>query len=307
VDIEEAEQYDDPEWVYENLIIKGHMSAIVAPPNAGKTTIMMKEVAPALASRGYEVVYVNADVGQADAKSMVREAKESGYRLLLPDMKSGLSMNHFVEDLAAYHGSFPNHVFMFDTLKKMTDVINKSQAKELYTLLRSMTARGATVVALGHTNKYNAADGEPIFEGTADLRSDFDELIYLSAEKNEDGTITVSTKPDKVRGKFEPITFRIELDRSVTRLDTFIDVETRLKNKAQREKDSPTIELITEAILAGDFTESKIKEHCKAHGTGWRTVQSVLARYANDLWTIEFAYQHNAKQYFLKALPHEGG
>ena len=128
---EEAEQYDDPEWAYDNLIIAGHMSAIVAEPNAGKTTIFMNEVCPKLVQAGYKVIYVNADVGQADSKSMVTHAKDNGYRLLLPDMKAGLSMNHFVDGISHANENgetFPNYVFIFDTLKKMTDVIVKSHA-----------------------------------------------------------------------------------------------------------------------------------------------------------------------------------
>ena len=298
----EAEQYNDPEWAYENLIIRGHMSVIVAEPNGAKTTILMNEVCPKLVLAGYEVIYINADVGQADAKVMVKHALDNCYRLLLPDMKEGLSMNHFVEQLQQANDNgkkFPNHVFIFDTLKKMTDVIVKSQAKELFKLLRSLTAKGATIVCLGHTNKYKDSDDKPIYEGTGDLRSDFDELIYLIPERHSDGSMTVSTEPDKVRGKFEPITFEIDTDRNVTLAKSYIDVSAQAQAKTQKDKDSPTIELITEAINAGNFTESKIVEHCKSHGTGWRTVQGVLERYKRKLWRLELAFQNNAKQYFL--------
>ena len=301
VTLEEAEQYDDPEWAYENLIIKGHMSVIVAEPNAGKTTIFMNEVCPKLVQEGYEVIYINADVGQADSKSMVSHAKDNGYRLLLPDMKAGLSMNHFVESITWANDNgkaFPNHVFIFDTLKKMTDVIVKSHAKELFILLRSMTAKGATIVTLGHTNKYKDTDGNPMYEGTGDVRSDFDELIYLIPEFHSDGSITVSTKPNKIRGKFEPITFEIDHERNVI-LSDYVDVSAKVQEKNQKDKDSPTIELITEAIKAGDFTEAKIREHCKKHGVGWRTVLGVLSRYKGKIWTLEFAFKNNAKQYFL--------
>lgn len=302
VTLEEAEQFDDPEWTYENLIIRGHMSVIVAEPNAGKTTIFMNEVCPKLVQAGYEVIYVNADVGQADSKSMVSHAKEHGYRLLLPDMKEGLSMNHFVEKLqwANDNGKkFSKHVFIFDTLKKMTDVINKSNAKALYKLLRSMTAKGATIVTLGHTNKYKDSDDKPVYEGTGDLRSDFDELIYLIPEFHSDGSMTVSTKPDKVRGKFEPITFNIDHHRNVSLSEAYVDVSAKIQAENQKEKDSPTIELITEAINSEQLTEAKIIEHCKRHGTGWRTVQGVLERYKGKFWRIEPAMKNNAKQYFL--------
>jgi hypothetical protein len=232
---------------------------------------------------------------------MVAHAEEHGYRLLLPDMKQGRSMASFVEELKAANDqgrTFPNTVFIFDTLKKMTDVINKSKAKDLYVLLRSMTAKGATVVALAHTNKYNDADGNPIYEGTADLRSDFDDLIYLIPESHDDGSKTVSTVPDKKRGKFAPITFEIDSERRVT-LGEYVDVAAKVKEKDQLDKDSPVIELVTDSINAGMFSEAKIIENCQEHHVGRRTVQGVLQRYRGKKWHIERALKNNAKQYIL--------
>jgi hypothetical protein len=37
VSMDEASQFCDPEWIYENLIIKGHVIVIPAEPNGGKT------------------------------------------------------------------------------------------------------------------------------------------------------------------------------------------------------------------------------------------------------------------------------
>jgi len=297
----EAAQYDEPEWAYPNLVIKGHMSVIVAEPNGAKTTIFMNEVCPKLVLAGYEVVYVNADVGQADSKAMVKHALDNFYRLLLPDMKEGLSMNHFVEGLQRANDNgkkFPNHIFIFDTLKKMTDVINKHHAKELFKLLRSMTAKGATIIALGHTNKYKDNDGMPVYEGTGDLRSDFDELIYFIPERHPDGSMTVSTDPDKVRGKFKPITFEIDSNRNVT-LSDYVDVSAKIKSEHQLDNDSPSIELITASINTGHFIESEIRKYCSEHGTGWRTIKAVLRRYTGRFWKMERAFQNNAKQYYL--------
>jgi len=72
-----------------------------------------------------------------------------------------------------------------------------------------------------------------------------------------------------------------------------------MHEEEQKNIDSPIIELITEAIKAGDFTEAKIKEHCRDHGVGWRSVQRVLERYRGKLWKIESALKNNAKQYIL--------
>lgn len=299
----EAEKYDAPDWLYPNLIIGGHVIAIPAKPNGGKTTICL-HIAAELADNGLDVYYVNADVGQADAKAMVEQAERGRFRLLLPDMKAGLSMQDVVKNLEGMNesgGNFANTVFFFDTLKKMTDVINKSRAKELYRTLRGLSAKGMTVVLLAHTNKYDDAEGKPIFEGTGDLRSDVDELIYLLPKRNDDGSMTVSTAPDKVRGKFNPITFDILPDRTVVRRDKYIDVARIQREARQREDDGAAIELVTRAIRAHQFTEANIITYVREAGSGigHRTVRAVLRRYEGELWHMERALQNNAKQYHL--------
>jgi hypothetical protein len=85
-------------------------------------------------------------------------------------------------------------------------------------MLRNLTARGATVVALGHQNKHKAPDGSPMFEGTDDLRNDMDEWIYRDGVKAPDGKgLLISTTPDKDRVLgIEPVTYRLHADRTVT-------------------------------------------------------------------------------------------
>lgn len=299
---QEANTYDHPAFLYPNLIISGHVTVIPAPPNGGKTTIMMY-VAGELARNGLDVYYVNADVGQADAKSMVGTADAKGFNLLLPDMKTGLSMQDVVSNLERMNeenGNFSSIVFIFDTLKKMTDVINKTRSKDLYKLFRSLSAKGMTIILLAHTNKYADADGRPIFEGTGDLRADVDEMIYFVPKKNDDGSMTVSTEPDKIRGKFSPITFHISPEREVSQKNEYINVIGIAKAQQQREDDGQTIELITEAITAEQFTEAKITAFVKAGGGGgWRTVKGVLKRYTGKLWSCEPGFQNNAKRYYL--------
>ena len=53
---------------------------------------------------------------------------------------------------------FSGQVFIFDTLKKMTDVINKRAAKDLLATLRGLSTKGMTIILLAHTNKYKGAD-----------------------------------------------------------------------------------------------------------------------------------------------------
>jgi hypothetical protein len=300
---DDADKMTNPDWIYKNLIIQGHVLAVPAPANGGKTTLFLY-IAGKIA-KDCQVFYVNADVSGGDAKEMVYEAKAMGFTLMLPDMKAGLSMDDVVLKLIAMNESDADYsgiVFIFDTLKKMTDVISKGKSKELYKTLRGLSAKGMTVILLCHTNKYNDAEGKPIFEGTGDLRTDVDELIYLMPKKNEDGSMTVSTEPDKVRGTFEPITFEISPDREVTALDTFVDVASIKQVEAQREKDATVIEAITEAIQKNNNRQTEIVDWCREHHEiGRRSTEAVLRRYlsGNKLWSRKRGFQNNTWMYAL--------
>ncbi|MET0104833.1 MAG: AAA family ATPase [Sedimenticola sp.] len=306
--IEEAEQVSDPEWIIPNLIIRGHLIVIPAPPNGGKTTIIW-HLCQEMVDKGFRVYYVNADISGGDAKHLVQEAYERGINLLLPDMKAGLSMNDVVNNITQMNEQaedYSDYVFIFDTLKKMTDVINKTRSKELYKVLRGLTAKGMTVVTLAHTNKYNGEDGKPIFEGTGDMRSDFDELIYLIPQHNPDGSMTVSTDPDKVRGTFEPITFNISPEREVTLQSEYVDVTEYQRRKAQLERDEPTIEAIREAISKGKIKQVDIVADCKERKIGKNAVIKVLKRYSHgpdSKWKEESGFQNNTKIYTLRGTP----
>lgn len=304
---EQAEMISDPEWVYENLIILGHVVAIAAEPNGGKTTLLM-HVAGEIAKRDYSVFYVNADIAGGEAKQLREVAELRGINLLLPDL-AGKSMSEIVSQLYRMNkpgANYSGQVFIFDTLKKMTDVINKSQSKELYTLLRSLSAKGLTIVLLAHTNKYKDSEGSPVYEGTGDLRSDVDELIYLIPERFPDKSMIVSTKPDKVRGAFNPISFRIDKDRQVRQMESFHDTAQANLDKQQREKDASAIEFITAAIEEGKAKQTEILQYCRDNGIGRRQAEAVLKRYRvgnldgmTALWERQKAFEKNAWNYQL--------
>jgi len=309
---ESMDKIADPEWIYKNLIIRGHLIVIPAPPNGGKTTIMM-HLAGGVVADGYTATYVNADISGADAKSAHAQATAGGFMLLLPDFAmtddGGLSMADVVallEDTANTEVNLEKEVFIFDTLKKMVDVIQKSAAKTLYKTLRKLTARGATIICLSHTNKYTGEGGELIFEGTGDLRSDCDEMIFLYPKKNANGSMTVSTKPDKVRGTFEPITFDIAKDRTVTRRDKFIDVKSQIAMEKQRKKDVVEIEAINAILKDGQMharTEIVATLTKDDACRGRDAIRHVLDRYNGREWASQKGDQ-NAMLYVMLSEAH---
>ena len=304
---QEVNELTDPKWIYENLLIQGHLLATPGAPGAAKTTIWL-HIAGEIAV-DYEVCYVMADVGSSDIKLMQRQADEHGFHLLLPDMKAGLSMQDVVRRITKMNevnADYSRHVFIFDTLKKMTDVINKTKAKELYRILRGLTAKGMTVVLLAHTNKYNDAEGLPVYEGTGDLRADVDELIYFIPKKNPDGSLTVSTDPlsttAKRRGTHQPITFNITRDREVSRAD-YVNTAAAVREEKQREEDAVIIEAITQALQAGKCKHTQIVAYCKErYGIGRRSTEPVLRRYRSGpfpFWERQKSLKDNAWIYEL--------
>jgi hypothetical protein len=280
---EQAEQFEDPCWAYENLVVQGHVHAYPAEPNGGKTTVFFYLIAPMLVQAGYEVYYVNADISGSDAKQMVRFAQEKGFKLLLPDV-AGKSMSQVVDRITGLTKTdlnFNKVVFIFDTLKKMTDVIQKRQSKELYSTLRQLSAKGMTICLLAHTNKHKDKDGNPMYEGTGDLRADVDNLIYMIPYKDEAvGVLTVSTKPDKRRAAFEPITFEIDQKRNVIQSDEYVNTAAKSGKKKQQYKDEPYIQAICEAIDAKFTNQKDIIKYCHDElGMPVRAIRRVLDTY----------------------------
>lgn len=279
---EEVDAIADPEWIIPNLIISGHILLIPAEPNGGKTTIMF-HLAAEMVREGYQVHYVNTDISGGDAKPLVKKAKDDGFLLLLPDMKVGMNMDSVLYELIEMANSeerFDDVVFIFDTLKKMVNVISKSAAKGLFELLRSLSAKGMTIVLLAHTNKYKDAEGSPIYEGTGDMRADVDDLIYLIPQKHDDKSMTVTTKPDKQRGAFEPITFNIDPNRQVTLLDESIDTTKANQVADELLRDGDVISAITAAIVSGLAIQGDIVTFCARQGIGERKVKKALLKYS---------------------------
>jgi hypothetical protein len=276
---------------------------VVAEPNGGKTTIFAR-LAGEMVAAGYRVFYVNADISGGDAAKFIETARSGCWTPMLPDLRPGLSMQNVVEQLAAMNeagSDLSEVVFVFDTFKKMTDVIAKKQVREILKLLRSLTAKGMTVILLAHTNKYRDSDGKPIFEGTGDVRSDCDELIYLIPQKHPDGTMTVSTQPDKVRGDFKPVTFNISRDRNVTRATEYVDTGAERAAEERYQNDEPDIRVILDAIDAGIHKQNEIIEHCKAHRVGKRTALRVLRDYSEGRrkqWDSQRGMENNTVRYY---------
>ena len=302
----------DAKFIIFALVISGQLTVIAAKPGSGKTSVLMHEAANAVRA-GYRVVYVNMDCGAADLKYWHKLAKSGDFRMITPHFSGASGVDAWLlglANMAGQPGDLSDLIIVIDTLKKIADLMNKSRMKKTMNLLRALTAKGATVVCLAHCNKHRDPAGKLIFEGVGDIEADCDNLVYLESEKGIDGIRMVSTEPsDKVRGVFEPRTWRIRPDRSVEALEAFVDVRATTAASLQRDKDETCIESITAGIREGHHKRVALLDFVTTHNISKREYDAIIKRYCQGqadakttpLWRNRKQFKDNANYYELLA------
>ena len=292
----------ETKFIYKKMIPRGHLIAIVGLPGSGKTTIL-EFVCGQIDGNA---LYITADISAGDVPEARRRSIQGGYKLLCPDIKVGKSMDDIMADLAVLSRSaadLTDTVIVIDTLKKITEVISKGASANIYKMLRSLTGRGATVICLGHCNKYPDQDGWPIYEGTSDLRSDFDELALLHAFKGNYGEVTTSLYWEdqgcpwaKARSFVEGLSWFIDVEDNRKVIEAMEWTDTVAEGKEKHEA-LQTADVIREVHVLltrrGPMKQGDIVQRLSGiHGE--RVIKRVLARQAGKAWDVDKG-EHNAK------------
>jgi len=279
---EDVKKIEDAKFAWRQLIPEGHMVVICSKANGGKTTLMV-HIAGEMSRNGYRVIYINADASASDIKYYKHHAMEYGYVLINPDLK-GKGAEDVVSELqkiSTFDVDSSKTVIILDTLKKFGDLMHKSKIKVFNNLLRTLTTKGITVICLAHSNKKETNDGKPIFEGTGDIRNDFDDLIYLIPVINPDGTTTVSTAKDKVRADIRDESFVITADRDIEFLERHVDTLAIIERKRNFDNDEPIIKFILEHISPISKTATELRTISLKSPTVYsrNRLEAVLKRY----------------------------
>lgn len=272
----------DAEFCYAELIPRGHLVMTVAPANTGKTAFAIHASAE-MAKSGYEVLYINADASASDLKFYHNHARTNGYALISPDLsnQSTDDIVKLMEEMAQSSEDLTNLVIVLDTLKKFVEIIEKKNAKGLLKTLRSLTAKGITVIRLGHTNKNNDSAGKLIYEGTGDIRNDADELYYMESVK-QDGVLKVSIYMDKCRAEVKNMTFTITGKDRIVKIVDFDDVRSKKSFEDQLKKDRLTIDFIKKSLATKDRSPTELEALSKTMGSNFtrRQIDKVLRAYS---------------------------
>ncbi|MCM5570482.1 AAA family ATPase [Burkholderiaceae bacterium FT117] len=160
------------------IAMVGQFTAIYAPPNGGKTLLtlhLLREATRLGRVDPARVYYINVDDHAQGLLEKLRIADECGFHLLVDGYREFSSTN-FLDTLRVMTAEDQARgvVVILDTLKKFTDLMDKSRASAFMKVARQFIVKGGTIVGLAHTNKYLGSDGKPVFAGTTDVRDDAD-------------------------------------------------------------------------------------------------------------------------------------
>lgn len=293
-------------WVLDKIALQGQITILFAKPNSGKTLLTLKMLIDSVSAgriNGENVYYINCDDtmrGLTTKAELVAKYKikmiASGYNGFKNDYLTEL-MSHLAESDEA-----KEKVLILDTLKKFSDLMNKTDSSAFNEVMRSFVGKGGTVIALAHTNKARDADGKVVFQGTSDTVDDADCCYTLdvvnTVEDDYLGTkATIRTvlfenfktrgdNKDKVSYEYTKIdgeSYQTLLD-SVREVDEDATVQAEIEGRIKRklEEHEEEIELILDAIDTGTNTTEKIIQFLMNEGISRARAKKVLKEHTGN-------------------------
>lgn len=306
--------------VLPGLALRGQSTMIFAPPNTGKTLLILFLIIQAIRSGLLEpshLFYVNVDDNTYGLYDKLLLAEKHGFHMLAEGYQ-GYRAGDFLGQVQTLirDGFASKTVIILDTLKRFTDVMDKRTNSEFTGLMRRFVLKGGTVIALGHTNKKRSANGKSTFAGTSDLLDDVD-CAYIIDEVEGDRAEQrkiVEFKREKGRGQVvEKAAFSYSVADGQTYADLLASVEEvdpatleSIQYAAAMQSDRPVIDAIQQSIRDGQNAKMQlIAGVARQAKVGQRTVGSILERYtgedpAQHRWTYHVG-ERGAKLYVLIA------
>jgi hypothetical protein len=256
-----------------NIALMGQLWVVYAAPNTGKTLIVIYLLLEAIRQGhvdGSMVFYINVDDNRDGLLQKLHLAEEAGFHMLA-DGHQGFSVKLFVglieemikDDKAA------GVVIILDTIKKFTNLMDKSSSSEFAQLCRRFVMKGGTLIALAHTNKRPDAEGKPIYAGTSDIVDDFDCAYTLSAVQSPttDNRVVAFKNIKRRGGVVEQAAYSYSTESGISYGELLCSVRAvddaqvkHLKQAEETKSDSEIIAAVKFCIRAGVNTKMKLVE-----------------------------------------------
>ena len=293
----------DDKFIIKGLAINGQNTAIYAPPNAGKTLIVMHGLTEAVKDgviEGSNIIYVNADDHGRGAVDKVALCEPHNIQMLIPN-ENGFESRFLLPLMCAMikKDEARETIIVLDTAKKFMDLMDKKDSSKFGTLAREFSQAGGSVIALAHTNK-RRDNGELVYGGTSDVVDDFDCMYIFDTVGVQDGIHTVEATNKKARGDVSStLSYQFtrvlgqtyaELLDSVKPLDN-VQLMFAKETEAVRhrlEENAPVIQVIQKHIPANNRltvprTKGELIEHiAMAAEIGQKKVRKVMDYHEGD-------------------------
>ena len=298
------------------IILLSQFSVIYAAPNTGKTLLIFWLLLRAIENgiiTPSNIYYIDVDDTLNGLLEKLKTADEYGFNMLAEgymDFKASDLLDEL--DYLITNDLATGVIIILDTLKKVTDLMDKKLCSRFDETSRRFVMKGGTIIALAHVNKHFGRDGKPIPAGTSDVIDDCDCAYILYAVGTNETTKTVRFENKKKRGNVtqyanysysikEGITYD-ELLESVVSLD---DKEVEeIIHESEKRSDEDVIEIITACILDGITTKMELAEAVSACAkTSKRAAINIIEKYTGTdtekhLWHYD-VQEHGRKVYRL--------
>lgn len=294
-------------FVLPKIALRGQATVIYAKPNTGKTLLTLHMLIAAIEAESVEadnVFYINADDTYNGSITKGDLCEQYGIHMLVPG-EEGFTEKHLARLMmyAVDEDTAAGKVIVLDTLKKFTDLMDKSIGSKFMHLVRMFVAKGGTVIMLAHVNKHKGADGKAVHGGTSDVIDDSDCAYILDeVEIDEHGTRLVKFENTKKRGSVAETVF-YDYDKNehdyITLLDTVRerdDLDNSYKGTKINEAEVEIINCIESYLWeVREALQKDIVAHVMdSTGLGKRKIITVL--HSNVKWTTKHG-QKNHKVY----------
>ncbi|ENM3889559.1 toprim domain-containing protein [Vibrio cholerae] len=293
-------------WVLDRLALMGQITIIFAKPNSGKTLLTLRMLIDSVKNgsvAGSDIYYLNSDDTLRGLTTKAELAAQYGIKMLASGY-NGFKNSHLavmLEQLTA-RDEAKGKVLILDTLKKFSDLMNKTESSAFNEIMRGFVSKGGTVIALAHTNKARDADGKVIFQGTSDTVDDADccytldvvnsvddsfrgtklttkTVLFENFKARGDNTDKVSYQYTKIDG--EPYSALLDSVKPVDEIEA-MQAEKRGRIDKKLADHAEEIQLILDAIAAGTQTTEKIISYLMEEGISRARAKKVLKEHSGD-------------------------
>ncbi|MFA0654139.1 MULTISPECIES: AAA family ATPase [unclassified Vibrio] len=290
-DLEKIKQEaSESSFILDRFVLKGQSNTLFAPPNAGKTLLIINQLKEAYCAgrlNGLSAFYVNADDSQNGVIEKTEILASIGVHTLVPGYNGfkSHSLLRILDGLTAENAA-NNVVIIVDTLKKFADTMDKKNMRMFGIKVSEFILKGGTFIGLGHTNKNRDLNNSLVYSGTSDLMEDVDCIYMMDIEDekmDQSGRQTkyIKLTNQKLRGNNAlELTYAYEKSESMSYVDMVdsvynVDSDTYSQEKILRDEESnfsrfmnqyqDAVSLITTQLSTTESDKTELRDHLVKH------------------------------------------